>query len=164
VGFQVLHRERDRIKRVLSLGKGIPLDDSERVGHWGRYACIACAGYVEVALRLVIQAYVHKKATSQIHAYVVRDLESVQNPKAEKFVAILRCFSDSWATDMESFFTSNQQVKDAIDSLMANRHLIAHGRPCSISLARVSEYLEQAEKAITFVDEMLNATGVNSTA
>jgi len=57
---------------------------------------------------------------------------------------------------MESFFAANQQVKDAIDSLMANRHLIAHGRPCSISLGRVTEYLEQAEKAIDFVNNLLN--------
>lgn len=154
----MLHRERDRIKRVLDLGKSIPLDDNERIGHWGRYACIACTGYIEVALRLVIQTHVHNKATPEIHAYVVRNLESVQNPKAERFVGVLRCFSDRWANELESFFTSNQQVKDAIDSLMANRHLIAHGRPCSISLGRVNEYLEQAEKAISFVDEMLNAT------
>ncbi|WP_313562635.1 HEPN domain-containing protein [Diaphorobacter nitroreducens] len=152
----MLHRERDRIQRVLILGRDIPLDEGERIGHWGRYACIACTGYIEVALRLVIQTHVHQKATPEIHAYVVRDLEGVQNPKAERFVAVLRCFSDRWASEMESFFAANQQVKDAIDSLMANRHLIAHGRPCSISLGRVTEYLEQAEKAIDFVNNLLN--------
>jgi hypothetical protein len=156
----MLHRERDRIARVLELGKTIPLDDSERIGHWGRYACIACTGYIEVALRLVIQTHVHKKATPEIHAYVVRDLEGIQNPKAERFTNVLRCFSDKWATEMESFFVANQQVKDAIDSLMANRHLIAHGRPCSISLGRVADYLAQADKAISFVDEMLNSPHV----
>lgn len=156
----MLHRERDRIARVIELGKAISLDDSERIGHWGRYACIACTGYIEVALRLVIQAHVHKKATPEIHAYVVRGLEGIQNPRAEKFTNVLRCFSDKWATEMESFFAANQQVKDAIDSLMKNRHLIAHGRPCSISLGRVADYLAQADKAISFVDEMLNSPHV----
>lgn len=156
----MLHRERDRIARIIELGKALPLDDSERIGHWGRYACIACTGYIEVALRLVIQAHVHEKATPEIHAYVVRGLDGVQNPKAEKFTNVLRCFSDKWATEMESFFAANQRVKDAIDSLMTNRHLIAHGRPCSISLGRVADYLAQADKAISFVDEMLNSPRV----
>ena len=156
----MLHRERDRIARIIELGKTIPLDDAERIGHWGRYACIACTGYIEVALRLVIHAHVNKKATPEILAYVVRDLEGIQNPKAERFINVLKCFSDKWATEMESFFIANQQVKDAIDSLMANRHLIAHGRPCSISLGRVAEYLDQADKAISFVDNMLNFSHV----
>lgn len=152
----MLHRERDRIRRVIVLGKTMPLDDDERIGHWGRYACIACAGYLEVSLRLVIQKHIQDKATPEILAYVVRDLDGFQNPKAEKFIAVLRCFSDKWACALEAFFAENQEVKDAIDSLMANRHLIAHGRSCSISLGRVASYLAEADKAIEFIDVMLN--------
>ena len=131
----MLHRERDRVKRVIELGKSLPPDDMEKIGHWGRYACITSTGYIEVALRLVVQTHVQSKATAEVSAYVTRDLESVQNPKAEKIVKVLRCFSDRWADAMETYFSTNPEIKDAIDSLMANRHLIAHGRPCSISLA-----------------------------
>lgn len=152
----MLHRERDRVKRVLQLGKSLPLDDAEKIGHWGRYACITSTGYIEVALRLVIQNYVQSKATAEIAAYVVRDMEAVQNPKAEKIVKVLRCFSDRWAVAIEDYFTANPEVKDAIDSLMANRHLIAHGRPCSISLGRVESYFEQADQAIDFIDGLIN--------
>lgn len=152
----MLHRERDRVKRVLELGKSLPLDDAEKIGHWGRYACVTCTGYIEVALRLVLQNYVQSKATAEIAAYVVRDMEAVQNPKAEKIVKVLRCFSDRWADAMDEYFTVNPEVKDAIDSLMANRHLIAHGRPCSISLGRVASYFEQADQAIEFIDGLIN--------
>ncbi|WP_156952541.1 HEPN domain-containing protein [Microvirgula aerodenitrificans] len=152
----MLHRERDRIARILELGKTIPLDETERIGHWSRYACIACAGYIEVALRLVLTSHVQNKATREICSYVVRDLDSIQNPKAEKFINTLRYFSDEWGREMDSFFLGNQQVKSAIDSLMSNRHLIAHGRTSSISLARVTEYFSEANKAIDFIDEMLN--------
>lgn len=152
----MLHRERDRVKRVLELGKSLPLDDAEKIGHWGRYACVTCTGYLEVALRLVIQNYVQSKATAEIAAYVVRDMEAVQNPKAERIVKVLRCFSDHWADAMDGYFAANPEVKDAIDSLMANRHLIAHGRPCSISLGRVTSYFEQADQAIEFIDGLIN--------
>jgi hypothetical protein len=152
----VLHRERDRVKRVIELGKQLPLDDAETIGHWGRYACVTSTGYIEVALRIVVQTHVQAKATAEVAAYVVRDFEGVQNPKAEKIVKVLRCFSDRWADSMESYFATNPEVKDAIDSLMANRHLIAHGRPCSISLGRVATYFQHADQAIEFIDEMLN--------
>lgn len=152
----MLHRERDRVRRVIEIGKLLPLDDAETIGHWGRYACVTSTGYIEVALRLVIQNHVQSKATTEVAAYVVRDVEGIQNPKAEKMVKVLRCFSDRWADAMETYFTANPEVKDAIDSLMANRHLIAHGRPCSISLGRVAGYFEHADQAIEFIDGLLN--------
>lgn len=46
----MLHRERDRVIRIIELGKRLPIDDGELIGHWGRYACVSCAGYLESAL------------------------------------------------------------------------------------------------------------------
>ena len=152
----MLHRERDRIERILQIGKDLPVDNGELIGHWGRYSCIACSGYIEVALRLVIQGHVKAKATSEISAYVIKSLEGVQNPKAEKFVKVIRSFSEKWAKDLEDFFAKNDGVKDAIDSLMANRHLIAHGRPSNISIGRVDEFYRKANKVIEYLDGELN--------
>ena len=68
----MLHKERDRVNRVIDLGKQISLDDTELRGHWGRYACVVCAGYLEVALRLVIREYVKNKATPEIQSYILK--------------------------------------------------------------------------------------------
>lgn len=152
----MLHNERDRVLRIIDVGRALPLDNTEAIGHWGRYACIACTGYIEVALRMVVQEHVRTRATREIAAYVIRDLEGVQNPKAEKIVKVMRFFSDFWGEAVENFFIANPEVKDAIDSLMANRHLIAHGRPCTISLGRVATFYKNADKAITFINELLN--------
>lgn len=154
----MLHRERDRVRRVFELGKSLPIDDDELVGHWGRYACVTCTGYLETALRLVIQKRVEKKASPEIQAYVARSLDSIQNPKAERFIKVLSSFDNVWGQSLEEYFSSNDAVKNAIDSLMANRHLIAHGKNCSISIGRVSDYFKLADKAIEFIDQMLNPT------
>lgn len=53
----MLHREKDRVNRVIQLGKEISVDNAELLGHWGRYACVVCAGYLEVALRLAVREY-----------------------------------------------------------------------------------------------------------
>jgi len=152
----MLHRERDRANRIIELGKRLPIDDDELVGHWGRYACVSCAGYLETAFRLVIQKRIENKSSPEIQAFVVRSLESIQNPKAERFVKVLRSFRDEWGSSLEEFFQKNDEVKNAIDSIMANRHLIAHGKNCSISLGRIQAYFKLADMAISFIDEMLN--------
>lgn len=152
----MLHRERDKVKRILAIGKSLPLDDAETIGHWSRYACIASTGYIETAFRLIIQEHVKLKATREISAYVVRDLEGVQNPKCEKIIKVLRSFSEEWGNKLNEYFIKNPDVKDAIDSLMNNRHLIAHGRACTITLGRVSDFFDKADNAIEFINTTIN--------
>lgn len=152
----MIHVERAKIERILQIGKPLSQDSLELLGHWGKYACIACSGYIEFALRSSLQNHVKKKATSEVLCYVNRGLDGVQNPKAEKFVSTLHCFSSKWGSQIEAFFASNPSSKTAIDSLMANRHLIAHGRPCSVSLLQVEGYFKDANLAVDFVDQLLN--------
>lgn len=152
----MLHRERDRVNRVLDLGKNLPVDDDELIGHWGRYSCVTCAGYLETALRLVLQKRINGKASPEIQAYVNRSLEGIQNPKADRFISVLRSFRDEWGIALEQYFAEHDDVKNAIDSLMANRHLIAHGKNCALSFGRVSVYFKLADRALEFIDELIN--------
>ena len=45
--------------------------------------------------------------------------------------------------------------KDAIDTIMANRHLIVHGKNSGITVARVSDYLDKAEEVLEFLEKQL---------
>lgn len=152
----MIHRERDKVLRALELVKDLKSDHDELQGHWGRYTCLLCAGYFEVALRLVIQRRIEQKSAPEIQRFVLHSLEGIQNPKAERFSKVIRSFSSTWGDRLDQYFADNVDVKEAIDSLMANRHLIAHGKPCSISVGRVSGFFKSADKAIDFLDEMLN--------
>lgn len=153
----MLHRERDKVQRVLELTKELQIDNAELLGHWGRYACLLSAGYFEVALRLIIQKRLEQKAAPEIQRFVQQSLEGIQNPKAERFSKIIRSFSIEWGDKLDQFFTDNNDVKEAIDSLMANRHLIAHGKSCSISVGRVASYFKSADRAIEYLDLLLNS-------
>jgi hypothetical protein len=42
--------------------------------------------------------------------------------------------------------------KDAIDSIMNNRHLIAHGKDSGITVARVNDYLRKCIEVIEFIE------------
>lgn len=152
----MLHREKDKVLRVLELVKELAVDHDELHGHWGRYACLISAGYFEVALRLVIKKRLEQKASPEIQSYVLQSIEGIQNPKAERFSKVIRSFSPAWGDALDQYFVDNSNVKEAIDSLMANRHLIAHGKSCSISVGRVADYFKTANKAIEYIDELLN--------
>lgn len=152
----MIHREMDKVLRVLELAKELQVNHDELHGHWGRYVCLLSAGYFEVALRLVIQKRLEQKAAPEIQRFVLQSLETIQNPKAERFSKVVRSFDPKWGDSLDQYFIDNNDVKEAIDSLMANRHLIAHGKSCSISVGRVTGYFNSANKAIDYIDVLLN--------
>lgn len=154
----MLHREKDKVLRVLELAKELQIGHDELHGHWGRYACLLSAGYFEVALRLVIQKRVQQKSAPEIQRFVLQSLDAIQNPKAERFSKVVRSFDPKWGDSLDQYFIDNVDVKEAIDSLMANRHQIAHGKSCSISVGRVAGYFKSANRAIEYLDTLLNGT------
>ena len=54
---------------------------------------------------------------------------------------------------LEAFLDENDgRRRNAIDSIMNNRHLIAHGRSSSISVARVREYFTAINEVADFLE------------
>ena len=93
-------------------------------------------------------------AQKPVADYAAVQIAKVQNPKANRFVEIARSFKKSWADDLEKFVEDNGR-KEAIDGIMANRHLIAHGQDSGITVARLSDYLNKAEEVLEFIEKQL---------
>jgi RiboL-PSP-HEPN len=87
---------------------------------------------------------------------VSKQLDRVLNPKAQKFLDVASAFEGDWAKDLQSFFDEDEgRRKNAIDSIMNNRHLIAHGRNAGISVARVREYLKAIEEVLDYIEQQI---------
>ena len=59
--------------------------------------------------------------------------------------------SREWGEELEEFLGENGR-KDAIDAIMANRHLIAHGQDAGITVVRVKEYLDKCIQVLEFIE------------
>ncbi len=46
----------------------------------------------------------------------------IQNPKSTKFVDVARSFNKTWGDELEAFMEQEGR-KEAIDAIIANRHL-----------------------------------------
>ena len=84
--------------------------------------------------------------------FTLKHLERIQNPKSKRFVDVAYQFKKAWGQDLEQYFANNPAHKQAIDSLMTNRHLVAHGKQTSISVHRVREYLQKSVEVIEYIE------------
>ncbi len=143
-------REKQHLDAVFSLVGQMPLDE-EVLSHWAKYLCVLTSGFIENSLRMILQNYAVQHSNQPVATFVSARVEGLTNLNDERIAQLLGSFSPTWR---EAFLTMrSSEQKDAIDSVLANRHLIAHGRPVSLTLARMKQYYSEISKVMKIIDE-----------
>jgi hypothetical protein len=148
---QALKRQLQALEALLKSTTEASQSNLELQGHWARYLCILVAGFLENALVEVYSDYTTKTSAPSVAKFTITALSRIQNPNATRFVETARAFNDQWATDLSIFLDQNGR-RDAVDGIMANRHLIAHGRTSGISVVRVQDYLKKCVEVVAFIE------------
>lgn len=149
--------QSQRLDALIARVSDLPPDQLELQAHWARYLCVLSAGLLENAISDVYGRYAKNRAHGTVANYVEVQLQRVQNPKASRFIEVALSFDRNWEGDLVSFLDENGR-KDAIDAIMANRHLIVHGKDSGISLARIKEYLKKSVEVIEFIETQCGLT------
>ncbi len=147
-----LVRQHDRLVALFDKTMTVTGGDFEAQAHWARYLCVLSAGFLENALHEVYARYCAECSNQNVARFTGKMLGRVKNPKTQKFLEVARSFRAQWQAELEAFVEVAGR-KDAIDSIMSNRHQIAHGKDtCSISLVRVREYFTKSVDVVEFIE------------
>lgn len=149
---QELVRQHNRLVGLLNKTAEATGGDLEAQSHWARYLCVLSSGFLENALHEVYGQYCARCSNRNVARFTDKVLARVQNPKAGKFLEIAKSFRPEWQTDLEAFIEEDGR-KDAINSIMSNRHLIVHGKDSAITLVRVKQYLEKSIRVVEFIEQ-----------
>jgi len=117
-------QQKQRLDSVFSLVAQMTPSE-EVLSHWAKYLCVLTSGFIEESLRLLLYEYASTHSDTPVASYVSARLEGLTNLNDEKICQLLGSFSDDWRDKFLA--TRSEEQKDAIDSVLANRHLIAHG-------------------------------------
>lgn len=125
----------------------------ELQSEWSKYICVLAAGLLENALKEIYLDFARNNVSAPIANFVSSTISPIRNPKTQRFLDIAAAFSETWRAELEQYADQDGRG-DAIDSIMNNRHLIAHGQyqNSRISLAQVKEYLGKAVEVIEFIE------------
>lgn len=124
--------------------------DSELLAHWAAYLCVLVSGFIEVAVQSIYSDYVSKRANERV-SRLFAQLLKLQNPKMGKLIELAGSFDPTWGSDLQA--KTDGELKDAVDSIVANRNNIAHGRPVDITLVRVREYFQKTVKVVELIEK-----------
>jgi len=120
--------------------------------HWARYLCVLSAGYLEISVRAIFKAYAKQHAHPNIVKYVEIKLKKFQSAKMNNIIDLARTFDQAWALFLEK--EKNGELEAAVNSIVDNRHNIAHGKDTGVSFAYINEWYKKAVKLIEIIETM----------
>lgn len=120
-----------------------------------KYLCILASGVVEskirsVVRRMVAQTHPHDSVGNAAVAYA----EGVSNPRWERLLVVMKKISPHTA---ERLGDMSQEYAAAVDSIMSNRHRIAHGRDTQISINQIADYIDRCIDVFAEMDKAVSA-------
>lgn len=146
-----LSSQLQRLREIFNKTNAACRDNFEMKSHWAKYLCVLIAGFLENSLKVIYGEFVRMAASKPVADYANSMLSRIQNPNATMFIQTARRFKPDWATELDAFVDSNGR-REAINSIMKNRHEIAHGKYSGITMAQIKDYLDKAVEVIDFIE------------
>ena len=119
-----------------------------------RYISVLAAGYVESSLREILSSYVQPRASVQVSRYVEARLSRHGNLHAERILQLLGLFDPGFRRELEA--SVEDRLWDSLNSIYANRNLVAHGASSGITVVRVRLYYEDARRVLAQIRKLLS--------
>lgn len=150
-------QHKQRLDSLFTVASSI--QDMRMQGEWARYLCVLVSGYLENSIRIILTSYISRNSSLKIQRFNDQLISNLTNCKHGKIVKVLEQFDIVWSSDyiskIESRGRIQNEIKDSIDSLVQNRHDIAHGKSVGIGYVNVKKYFEKVQIALEIIDEII---------
>ena len=120
--------------------------DAEIMAHWSRYLCVLLSGYLENAIRIIFREYTRGKSAPNVYNYVEHKLNEFQNPKMGRIMDLTASFNTHWFRELEE--STDNEMKDVINSIVNIRNQVVHGQDAGITPATLRNYYREAQKFV----------------
>lgn len=137
-------RQTQRLDDLFQKAKTLP--DLELQSHWSRYLCVLVSGFLENSVRLTYTEYARTRAEPFVSDFVESRLRKFQNPNMEAILALTGGFSRGWRERLEK--ATSGQLRESVNSIVRNRHKIAHGESVVLTLHTLVQYYKDALKVV----------------
>lgn len=145
-----LHQESQRLDHLFKQVSMV--EDEEMKAHWAKYLCVLVSGLIENTVKHLLAKYISDKSHPYISNYVNNNIRTITNLKHSKICNLIGSFSDEWRSSYEAKITEQEIL--AIDSVIANRHNIAHGKSVGLSFIQMKVYYQSIKRVLKILEEI----------
>lgn len=141
---RAVFQHKQRIESAISLM--VSCNDDKLKSSLSCYICVLASGFIEMSVREYLRVYASNRMNKKQIGIVTTLLSNYRSMKSDTIVKLCKVFDSSLGHDIQSVLDSNQPARDAIDSVVARRHNIAHGGMDQITPVTISGYFKHIVK------------------
>lgn len=130
-------------------------DDEELKSYLVKLLCVRTAGLLEVFLKTRISEYSKNKVPKEISRFLNSKFKDITNLKSSKFEEVLTSFSVEWGEKFKDYLDNHEQEKNSLDSVIAQRHNIAHGQSSNIGSVSMVQYYNDVKSIVVYLDTII---------
>lgn len=123
------------------------------------YALIKACGTLEYVYRSIVADYFDQSPLTQIHTYIDKTVRNgSMSATYDKMSGLLGKFDDSWRNHFRNTVQQHdncQRIISSSNSLVANRHLFAHGQAPTASFNDIYQYYQDTLVLIQILDTVV---------
>ena len=143
-------RDLENLKNTIN-----DVDDEEIKNSLVKLLCVRTAGLLEVFLKTRISEYSNGKVPKEINRFMTTKFKDITNLRSFKFLEVLSSFSENWGRKFNEYLEEHEQEKSSLDSVVAQRHMIAHGQSSNISQNYMFQYFDDVKNIVSFLDTII---------
>lgn len=128
------------------------IEDEEMRAEITKYLCVLSSGLLEVSVRDILNRYAIRRSSESIQRFIASRLSDLQSAKVGNIMELLQAF-DPGAAEVWRKSLSDEQTA-SIDSIVNNRHQIAHGRSIGLSFDVFQRYNLHANQALEKLEKV----------
>jgi hypothetical protein len=143
--------------RLEELSRKTP-DDPEEQADWAKYLSVLVSGYLEQALKEILFEFAAMHDANRLQQYIAGTWPESRNMKTSNIKEILNHFDQSWATRFDEWIAAGDQYKSELNSLIASRNDIAHGKEANttnVTLRSIRNRLRIALELVVFLEDLI---------
>ena len=113
------------------------------------YLCVRTSGYVESSVKMILREYVKSKTSDIPTANFVNRQLRYLTPYRDEILKLVGQFNSKWRESLRD--STKGELGDSLDSIVVNRHEIAHGSDVNLSLRDLGKWFEDAQEVVELV-------------
>jgi RiboL-PSP-HEPN len=116
-----------------------------------KYATVLAAGYLETAVEEVILEYGRRSQDRRISTFLEERMRRFNNPARSRILDVLLAFDSNWQRTAKIYLHQSATHTLALESIMSNRHEIAHGGSSLVTLSQIATWITDVEPVVQFL-------------
>lgn len=152
---EYIQKRLSYIEALLEYFKNIDMDE-ELESHAAKYLTVIISGTYEDIIKNTMLTFIHKQTNKkEVSTFVSTQIEFIfRNPTKENTKKFIEKFNKEWMKELNNNIENEKW--EALDSIVNNKNLVAHGKSSQITFLGLKEHYENSKGILLELNQTIS--------